>query len=160
MKALLQGLLLFLGALIIEESVLPFLLPGNPSFRLVTLLVIGYAIRRGPIVGAIVGFMAGVVLALTSTEPLGVASFSLSIVGYAAGEASNRFYVVPLIGRIALVVGLLLLEILITFFITWLLFGTAYSFIWRDIVLAALVAPLFFRILEPVLSPTDPGEAR
>ena len=60
---------------------------GHPDVVLV--LVIGIALLRGPMFGAVVGFWAGLVLDVVSLETLGLTSLLLTLVGYFAGRLGD-----------------------------------------------------------------------
>jgi rod shape-determining protein MreD len=60
---------------------------GHPDVVLV--LVIGIALLRGPVFGAVVGFWAGLVLDVVSLETLGLTSLLLVLVGYFAGRLGD-----------------------------------------------------------------------
>jgi rod shape-determining protein MreD len=60
---------------------------GHPDVVLV--LVIGIALLRGPMFGAVVGFWAGLVLDVASLETLGLTSLLLTLVGYFAGRLGD-----------------------------------------------------------------------
>jgi rod shape-determining protein MreD len=60
---------------------------GHPDVVLV--LVIGIALLRGPVFGAVVGFWAGLVLDVVSLETLGLTSLLLTLVGYFAGRLGD-----------------------------------------------------------------------
>jgi rod shape-determining protein MreD len=51
--------------------------------------VIGIALLRGPVFGAVVGFWAGLVLDVASLETLGLTSLLLTLVGYFAGRLGD-----------------------------------------------------------------------
>ena len=60
---------------------------GHPDVVLV--LVIGIALLRGPVFGAVVGFWAGLVLDIASLETLGLTSLLLTLAGYFAGRLGD-----------------------------------------------------------------------
>jgi rod shape-determining protein MreD len=60
---------------------------GHPDVVLV--LVIGIALLRGPLFGAVAGFWAGLVLDVASLETLGLTSLLLTLVGYFAGRLGD-----------------------------------------------------------------------
>jgi rod shape-determining protein MreD len=60
---------------------------GHPDVVLV--LVIGIALLRGPVFGAVVGFWAGLVLDVVSLETLGLTSLLLTLAGYFAGRLGD-----------------------------------------------------------------------
>ncbi len=58
---------------------------GHPD----VVLVIGIALLRGPVFGAVVGFWAGLVLDVVSLETLGLTSLLLTLAGYFAGRLGD-----------------------------------------------------------------------
>ncbi len=58
---------------------------GHPD----VVLVIGIALLRGPVFGAVAGFWAGLVLDVVSLETLGLTSLLLTLVGYFAGRLGD-----------------------------------------------------------------------
>jgi rod shape-determining protein MreD len=64
---------------------------GHPDVVLV--LVVAIALLRGPLLGAVAGFWAGLVLDVAAIETLGLSSLLLTLVGFWAGrfgEATSR----------------------------------------------------------------------
>jgi rod shape-determining protein MreD len=60
---------------------------GHPD--LVLVLVVGIALLRGPVFGAVAGFWAGLVLDVVSLETLGLTSLLLTLAGYFAGRLGD-----------------------------------------------------------------------
>jgi rod shape-determining protein MreD len=60
---------------------------GHPDIVLV--LVVGIALLRGPVFGAVAGFWAGLVLDVVSLETLGLTSLLLTLAGYFAGRLGD-----------------------------------------------------------------------
>jgi rod shape-determining protein MreD len=60
---------------------------GHPDVVLV--LVVGIALLRGPVFGAMAGFWAGLVLDVVSLETLGLTSLLLTLAGYFAGRLGD-----------------------------------------------------------------------
>lgn len=64
---------------------------GHPD--LVLVLLVSIALLRGPILGAVSGFWAGLVLDVAALQTLGLSSLLLTLIGYWAGrfgEATSR----------------------------------------------------------------------
>lgn len=59
-------------------------LGGHPDLLLVSLVAVAFL--RGPIVGAVAGFWAGLLLDTANLETLGVTSFLLTVAGYWIGR--------------------------------------------------------------------------
>jgi rod shape-determining protein MreD len=57
---------------------------GHPDLVLVALVAV--ALRRGPLIGAAVGFWAGFLLDLAAFETLGLTALLLTLAGYGAGR--------------------------------------------------------------------------
>jgi rod shape-determining protein MreD len=86
--ALKAGALLLFAALV-QVSVASAIevADGHPDVVLVTL--IGIALLRGPLFGAVAGFWAGLVLDIASLETLGLTSLLLTLAGYFAGRLGD-----------------------------------------------------------------------
>ncbi|MCX7014195.1 MAG: rod shape-determining protein MreD [Candidatus Sumerlaeota bacterium] len=149
--------LLFLGAILIEESMLPFLVPGGVALRLVTLLVASLGVCNGSVVGAGVGFGVGIVVSLLTFEPLGLASLALIAVGWTAGRATARFPLATLPARLLLMFGLLALEAAVTFVAGWAFLKVAYRFHFLDLLSATLVSPAVLFLVERVAGSRAPA---
>jgi rod shape-determining protein MreD len=80
---------LFLFAALVQVSIASTVgvADGHPDVVLVVL--IGVALLRGPLFGAIAGFWAGLVLDVASLETLGLTSLLLTLVGYFAGRLGD-----------------------------------------------------------------------
>ena len=66
------------------------LLPGRPDFVLV--VVLAWAMLRGSIEGAIVGFLGGLILDSVTYTPFGVSSAILGLCGYVVGIPEVNVY--------------------------------------------------------------------
>jgi rod shape-determining protein MreD len=111
---------------------------GHPD--LVLVLLVAVALRRGPLLGAAVGFWAGFLLDLAALETLGLTSLLLTLAGYGAGRLgevmSKSSSHPPLIAVALATVGVLL--------------GSAFL----HFVLGTTASPsaLFGRVLLPTLA--------
>lgn len=89
MKA--TGLLLVAGLFQVSLAT-PFeVARGHPDVVLV--LLVALALLRGPLLGAVAGFWAGLVVDIAALQPLGLSSLLLTLAGYWAGrfgEATSR----------------------------------------------------------------------
>ena len=149
------------------------LLGGAPDVVLV--VVVGVALLRGAEVGALTGFFAGFLLDALTGQPMGLSSFVLTAVGFAAGrfgeKVPERAAVRPL-GVVAVLsvvtrIGMLLLGVLIgsdataSEIVSIAVVPTA-AF---DVLIAIPVYPLIRRALRapvPVpstITPTTPPES-
>ena len=63
------------------------LLGGTPDVLLLVLL--GIALQRGAVAGAVAGFLGGLLLDVATLESLGVASLLLTLLGYLAGRVGE-----------------------------------------------------------------------
>ena len=88
LDALKAGALLLFAALVqISIASTIEVAEGHPDVVLVTL--IGIALLRGPLFGAVAGFWAGLVLDVASLETLGLTSLLLTLAGYFAGRLGD-----------------------------------------------------------------------
>jgi rod shape-determining protein MreD len=77
--------LLFVAALVQVSILTPLeVASGHPD--LVLVLVVGIALVRGPTLGAVAGFWAGLLLDVAAIQTLGFSSLILTLVGYWAGR--------------------------------------------------------------------------
>ena len=96
---------LLLAALLLQTTVAPNLriLGASPDFALI--IVVSVALLRGAQVGAVFGFLTGVLVGLALLEPLGMSALVLVVVGYFAGRyaetADLSAPVAPLVGVFA-----------------------------------------------------------
>ena len=77
---------LIVGAALLQSAVFSSIeiLGGSPDLLLVTLL--GIALLRGAITGAVAGFIGGLVLDIANMGTLGVSSLLLTLAGYWTGR--------------------------------------------------------------------------
>jgi rod shape-determining protein MreD len=86
--ALKAGVLMLVAALVqVSLASTIEVAEGHPD--VVLILVIGIALLRGPVFGAVVGFWAGLVLDVASLETLGLTSLLLTLAGYFAGRLGD-----------------------------------------------------------------------
>ena len=86
-----SGLMLFVALLQVSVATPLEVANGHPDVVLVVLVAV--ALLRGPTVGAIAGFWAGLVIDVAAFQTLGLSSLVLTLAGYAAGrfgEATSR----------------------------------------------------------------------
>lgn len=86
-----MGLLLFVGLLQVSIATPIEVVRGHPDVVLVLLVAI--ALLRGPLLGSVAGFWAGLVLDVAAMQTLGLSSLLLTVAGYCAGrfgEATSR----------------------------------------------------------------------
>ncbi len=96
--------LLFVAALVQVSILTPLeVASGHPD--LVLVLVVGIALVRGPTLGAVAGFWAGIALDVAALGTLGLSSLLLTPAGYWAGrfgEATTRSSPYPPLVAVAL----------------------------------------------------------
>ncbi len=77
--------LLFVAAILQVSIVSPLeVARGHPD--LVLVLVVAIALLRGPVLGAVGGFWAGLVVDVAALQMLGLSSLLLTVAGYSAGR--------------------------------------------------------------------------
>ncbi len=107
-------IVVLLVAWLLQTTVAPNvrILGANPDFALIILVSVG--LLRGSEIGAVFGFVAGALVAVSLMEPLGVSSFVFVLVGYYAGRyaetADLSTGVAPMVSVFA---GTLLADILL-----------------------------------------------
>jgi len=90
LRSWLLALLALAVALLVQTTVLARLpLPGTTP-DLVLVLVAALALVRGPLVGCLLGFAAGMLADLGADRELGRTALVLALVGYAAGLAAGE----------------------------------------------------------------------
>lgn len=78
------GLLLLAGLVQVSIATPIEVASGHPDLLLV--LVVSLALLRGPMLGSVAGFWAGLVIDLAALQALGLSSLLLTFVGYWAGR--------------------------------------------------------------------------
>jgi rod shape-determining protein MreD len=160
--------LIVLFAVILQVSFFSYLslLGATPDF--VSVVVISLGLLGGAVIGAVVGFSAGLLLDSILLQILGVSSLALLMVGYLAGryregaaEVSNRL--VP-----PILVGVLTLAGAAAFAAIQLMLGVETQvslLVLREIVVKGILAfllalpvyPLIRRVLRPALVDAGPS---
>ena len=113
--------LLMTFAAIVQVSVVTPFEVARGHVDLVTVTLIAVALLRGPVVGAVAGFWAGLILDTATLSTLGLTSLVLTLLGYWAGrfgEGTTRSSPHPpliavALGTIWVVVGTALLEFML-----------------------------------------------
>ena len=103
-------LLLFAGLL--QVTVLPSIEVASGRPDLVLVLLVAIALLRGPLLGAVAGFWAGLVLDFAALQTLGLSSLLLTLAGYWSGrfgEATSKTSPYPPLIAVALATGLVAL---------------------------------------------------
>ncbi|SNQ51562.1 putative rod shape-determining protein MreD membrane protein [Frankia canadensis] len=98
-RTVVAAVVLLAVALVAQVSIVARLdLPGG-RFDLVLVLLAAIALIEGPLVGAMSGFVVGVLADLASSHVLGQSALVMCLIGYAVGlvmEAAERSVAVPL----------------------------------------------------------------
>lgn len=97
------------GALVLQVMLAPHLAIGGVVPNILLLVVVTLSFVEGPSAGAVAGFMAGLLLDLLSTGPVGAWALVLSITGYAGGMLSENLFAEGWLApvTVAIVAGLL-----------------------------------------------------
>jgi rod shape-determining protein MreD len=102
-SAKLGGLLLV--AVLLQVSIVTPIAVASGHPDVVLVLVVGLALLRGPLVGAVAGFSAGLLLDVAAFGSLGLSSLVLTLAGYWSGrfgEATTRSSPYPPLIAVAL----------------------------------------------------------
>lgn len=81
-----------LAALILQVALAPYVAIAGVVPNFLVLVVITLSFVEGPSSGAVAGFIAGLLLDLLSTSPVGGWALVLSITGYAAGMLQENLF--------------------------------------------------------------------
>ena len=86
-------LILLLTALsILQTTVLPRLITSDLRPDVMLLVVVGWALLRGPREGALWGFVGGIGLDVLSAAPFGLNTLLLTLIGFASGLGETRIF--------------------------------------------------------------------
>ncbi|EFW37485.1 rod shape-determining protein MreD [Treponema phagedenis F0421] len=142
----------FLG--VFETSILAYfsLLPVSPD--LVLVLILYLAIYNGSRVGIWTGFFSGLAIDFLSISPIGLHSFTFTLIGYLVGKLYDRYNLNKFFVPIVLAFSATLIKAAL-FFVLHLLFGTnikVYNVLglnfWIEVGINALCAPILFGLLN------------
>lgn len=159
--------LLIVSSVVLQVSVLARLpLPGATP-DLVLVVVGAWALRRGSVEGAIVGFAAGLTLDLAppSDGPLGLSALVLTIIGYLVGLAADdaqRSAITPLvIMALASVLSLVLWATLAVLVgderVTWAALGGQ---LLSQVLYTVVLTPFVLPFVHGMLGRMDPATTR
>ncbi|HHJ98375.1 MAG TPA: rod shape-determining protein MreD [Actinobacteria bacterium] len=81
-----------LGALVLQVMIAPHIAVFGISPNLLLLVVITLAFVEGPSEGATAGFVAGLLLDLLSTGPIGAWALVMSVTGYLSGSLKENLF--------------------------------------------------------------------
>lgn len=82
----LKALLFVLGLVVLQVAIVTRLEVASGHPDLVLVFVVAVALLRGPMLGSVAGFWAGLVLDAATLQPPGVSSLVLTLAGYWAGR--------------------------------------------------------------------------
>ena len=85
-------LIIFLCAMVIQTSVLPYLTIGDIKPDLVVVIVIYLGLMKGPQIGCLSGFFFGLLEDTYSGMFLGANAFTKTITGFLFGQVGKRLY--------------------------------------------------------------------
>lgn len=108
-RQILLGVLVLL-AFILQISVLPQIKLLGVQPDLILVLAILVAVQEGPVPGAIVGFLGGLLQDLASPQVLGVGAFSKAVVAFLAGTMKDFFMTYTILLPVLLVFFLSMME--------------------------------------------------
>ncbi len=123
---------------------------------LLLILVIFIGLYKGPISGAWYGFLAGILLDIFSSSPLGTNAISKTVLGSLAGMAAPFLYLeAPLIPGLLLFLGMFLEGILLFILLSSFYLAPPFSYSFLYIILPAslytsLIAPFFFSVFKRI----------
>ena len=151
--------LLFLAAAL-EVSLLSYVEVAEAHPELVLVLLVSLALLRGPVLGALAGFWAGLVRDTASFETLGLTSLLLTIAGYLCGRfgevttrsSANPLFVAVAVGTVGVGVGSALLHFMLgeTLPVSDFLFGVLLPSIALNLLLAFPIYGLARRLFSPL----------
>lgn len=159
--------LLITLSVVIQVTILARLpLPGATP-DLVLVVVAAWALRRGSIEGAIVGFAAGLVLDLAppSDGPLGLSALVLALVGYLVGLAADdaqRSAVAPLVivataSVFSVVLWAALAALVGDVRVTWTTLGGQ---LFTQALYTVVLTPFVLPVVHSLLGRLDPATSR
>jgi len=143
-------------------------LGGTPDLLLVTLL--GIALLRGSVTGALAGFLGGLVLDVANLGTLGVSSLVLTLAGYWTGrygettgrDRAHAPFLAVVVVTVLVAVGTLLLHYMLGEDVSarYALLHALLPTIGLNLVIAAPVFALCRKILRPLDRPERAQEVR
>lgn len=136
-------LLLYVG----QSSLLPFLAFHGVSADLLLLMVVSVAFLRGAKVGALTGFLAGLVQDLATGTFFGIDIFAKMVIGYGCGYFSRRLFKEQMMLPLMAVVAATGLQYGIWLIFSWLLgYSVPFWTHWRHLLLPMLVHNVVFAL--------------
>lgn len=139
------------GALVLQVMLAPHLAIGDVVPNFLLLVVVTLSFVEGPSAGAVAGFIAGLLLDLLSTGPVGAWALVLSITGYAAGMLSENLFAEGWLAPVTVaVVAGFLADFSYLLAVTILGVGPAF---WESLVRAVLPRALYNAVLVMLAYP-------
>ncbi|MGP1470315.1 MAG: rod shape-determining protein MreD [Schwartzia sp. (in: firmicutes)] len=136
-------LLLYVG----QSSLLPFVAFRGVSADLLLLMVVSVAFLRGAKVGALVGFLAGLLQDLGTGTFFGVDIFAKMIIGYGCGYFSRRLVKEQMMLPLLAVLAATSLQYLIWLLFYWLLgYSVQVWAHWRHLLLPMMAHNVIFAL--------------
>lgn len=127
------------------------ILPVVPD--LVLLVVLYVSFMNNAVIGSTTGFISGLLFDFLSAAPVGLNSFTKTVIGYATGKLSGMYnldkILVPfLMGAGATLVKMLTITVLsLLFGGKVVVFGLADSTFWLEVLFTGCCAPIVFALL-------------
>lgn len=147
MKNLMIGLAFVLLLYVGQSSLLPFIAFHGVSADLLLLLVVSVAFLRGAKVGALVGFLAGLLQDLATGTFFGVDIFAKMLIGYGCGHFSRRLFKEQMMLPLMAVVAATGLQYAIWLIFSWLLgYSVPLLTHWRHLLLPMLAHNVVFAL--------------
>lgn len=156
-------LTIFFATLIQPIFLARLTLPGA-TIDLILVVVCAWAITKGPLVGAVAGFAAGLLIDLVPpTEPvLGLNSLALTVVGFTVGmlgvKPSKSFFRPILVVALAGIILILLRATLISIFVSPIAFSRVSELLITQAIYTSLLAVFVIPLitwLDRKLGPTS-----
>lgn len=139
------------GALVLQVMLAPHIAIGGVIPNFLLLVVVTLSFVEGPSAGAVAGFVAGLLLDLLSTGPVGAWALVLSVTGYTAGMLSENLFAEGWLApvTVAIIAGLLA-DFSYLLAVTVLGVGPAF---WQSLVRAVLPRALYNAVLVMLAYP-------
>lgn len=139
------------GALVLQVMLAPHLAIGGVIPNFLLLVVVTLSFVEGPSAGAVAGFIAGMLLDLLSTGPVGAWALVLSIAGYTAGMLSENLFAEGWLAPVTVAVLAALLADL-SYLVALTILGVGPAF-WESLVRAVLPRALYNAVLVMLAYP-------
>ncbi len=162
MIRIIKLVLLVLGSVILQNSIVAHLSMFGSKASLPLVLTVSIALLKGSLYGEVVGFSSGLLCDLSSGGPfVGIQSLSQALVGFFVGLMRVRFYSESIVTQATSGFSATLFEKLISLFVLSILLSNISSprIRLQGLLLTAVVNSmltiLVFRVLNKMLKETD-----